>query len=136
MLSKVNTETTTSCMGCIFYITKTKQAGSIDQLHSTFTSVLKIYYYKNVTLWGEKRSLTSSQSCLLCVVCMHFGSLEVQMSEVSKIRKCRGFLAFTIYKPEFKQPDVKHDQGFCAYELIHPKHVVLTQLSMVFAVHV
>lgn len=70
--------------------------GSIDQLHTTFISTLKSYYYKNVKL-GGKRSLTSSQSCLLCIVCMHFGSLEVQMSEVSKIIKCRGFLALTIY---------------------------------------
>lgn len=37
--------------------------------------------------------------------------------------------------PEFKQPDVKHDQGFCAYELTHPKQVVLTQNSVVVAVH-
>lgn len=32
-------------------------AGSIDQLHSTFTSVLKIYYHKTVKLWGEKGHL-------------------------------------------------------------------------------
>lgn len=31
-----------------------------------------------------------------------------------------------IQTPEFKQPDVKYDQGFSAYELTYPKHVVLT----------
>lgn len=51
--------------------------------------------------------------------------------------KMQGFFGpHNIHTPEFKQPDVKHDQGFCAYELIHPKQVVLTQKSVVVAVHV
>lgn len=37
--------------------------------------------------------------------------------------------------PEFKQPDMKNDQGSCAFELTHPKKVVLTQQSVVMADH-
>lgn len=44
--------------------------------------------------------------------------------------KMQGFFGLhNIQMPEFKQPDVKHDQGFCAYELTHPKQVALTQQS-------
>lgn len=40
-----------------------------------------------------------------------------------------------VQTPEFKQPDMKHDQGSCAFELTHPKKVVLTQQPVVMAVH-
>lgn len=56
------------------------------------------------------------------------------MSEVSNTIKCRAVLALTIYKHLNLNNLVKHDQGFC--ELTHPKHIVLTQQSMVVAVYV
>lgn len=37
--------------------------------------------------------------------------------------------------PAFKQPDVKHDQASCAFELTHNKKVALTQQLVVMAVH-
>lgn len=37
--------------------------------------------------------------------------------------------------PEFKQPDVKHDQRSCGFELTHPKKIVLTLQSVLMAVH-
>lgn len=47
----------------------------------------------------------------------------------------QGVLALTIYKHLNLNNLMKHDQGFCAYELTHPKHIVLTQQSMVVALH-
>lgn len=37
--------------------------------------------------------------------------------------------------PGFKQPDGKHDQGSCAFELTHTRKAVMTQQSVVLAGH-
>lgn len=69
--------------------------------------------------------------------CMHalwlFGGPNVRGIQDHKMQ---GFFGpHNIQTPEFKQPDVKQDQGFCACELTHPKQLVLTQQSVVVAVH-
>lgn len=70
-------------------------AGSIDQLRSTFTSILKMYYYKNVKLWGKKGHLPE-----LFAICGMYTLWLFRGPNVRGIQdhKMQGFLALTIYK--------------------------------------
>jgi len=84
--------------------------------------------------FGEKRLLTTSQSSLQCIVCIHICSTEVQTPEVAKITKMEFFwpsqcCGYVLLFLPFPWLDSKHRVILSATHSMGEGYMVMTYMD-------